>query len=224
MTPDSTYTLALQWLTLISGYGLLLVVGALGLFVLKGIWDEKIDLSKLISEPNGDASMSRFQFLIFTFVIALSLFLVIVGQPTPKFPDVIPATVLSLLGISGSSYLVSKSIQFSDPAGITGAQKGLTISPEKPVLHVGQTQQFTADLTGAPNAVAKIKWEVIMGYGTITADGLYTADITKGPGISAPVPGAVPPLCPPPPLHATIQASVDGQPDLSDLAVMTILA
>jgi len=47
----------------------------------------KIDMSRLISESDGAASLSRFQFLIFTFVISLSLMLVILGQEGgPGFP------------------------------------------------------------------------------------------------------------------------------------------
>ena len=82
------------------------------------IWTGKIDISRLISEPNGDASMSRFQFLVFTFVIGLSLLLVIVGKSgPPAFPHEIPGGILALLGISGGSYVVSKGIQFSSPEG-----------------------------------------------------------------------------------------------------------
>lgn len=210
-------TTAMQWLTLATGVVLLVLVGTLGFYIIIGLWNEKIDLSKLISEPNGDASMSRFQFLIFTFVIAMSLFLVIAGaQGGPKFPAEIPATVLSLLGISGSSYLVSKGIQFSDPAGIYGPQKGLTITPDKPVMHVGMTQQFKADPAAGTTPAPKIKWDIVTGFGTITADGVYTADITKGPGVTAAAPA--------PPVHTTIQASVDGDPGIYDLAVVTILA
>src|SRR4030088_2810416 len=76
----------------------------LGLIILWKIVDGSIDLSELLEEANGGASMSRFQLLIFTFVFAFSLSLVI--SSTMSFPA-IPGTVLSLLGISGSSYLVS---------------------------------------------------------------------------------------------------------------------
>lgn len=67
----------------------------------------RIDLSKLLSEPDGYASLSRFQFLIFTFVIAMSLCLIIVSNQPLKFPDV-PGGILALLGISGGSYVVAK--------------------------------------------------------------------------------------------------------------------
>lgn len=77
-------------------------------FVLWRIYRGTINLEFLIGDANGDASMSRFQLLIFTFVVALS-FLYLVFSGTDHLPEV-PASVLTLLGISGTSYLVSKSI------------------------------------------------------------------------------------------------------------------
>lgn len=97
-------------LTLVAGWMIAILVGAFGLAVLRSIFNDKIDLKKLISEENGDASMSRFQFLIFTFVIAMSLFLIIISKNPLAFPD-IPSGILALLGISGGSYVVSKGIQ-----------------------------------------------------------------------------------------------------------------
>jgi hypothetical protein len=81
------------------------------------IWLGKIDLSQLISEPSGDASMSRFQLLIFTFVIAISLFVLVEANPG-SIPD-IPPGVLTLLGISASTYAVSKGIAYSQPQLLT---------------------------------------------------------------------------------------------------------
>ncbi|MBF8276157.1 MAG: hypothetical protein HW390_1230 [Candidatus Brocadiaceae bacterium] len=88
-------------------------IGLLGLLVLYKIYTDKIKLEGLINESNSDgsaglASMSRFQFLIFTFVIAMSL--VVITIATGKFPE-IPNGVWALLGISGGSYVVSKGIQ-----------------------------------------------------------------------------------------------------------------
>jgi hypothetical protein len=82
--------------------------------VLAAIASGKIDISHLLEEKSPDgatgaASMSRFQLLIFTFVIALSLFLIVVN--TGGFPDKIPPEVLTLLGISATTYAVSKGIQ-----------------------------------------------------------------------------------------------------------------
>lgn len=68
-----------------------------------------IDLRYLIAGADGDASLSRFQFLIFTFVIAMGLFLIIVSTGSPAFPA-IPGGILALLGISGGSYVTSKAV------------------------------------------------------------------------------------------------------------------
>jgi uncharacterized BrkB/YihY/UPF0761 family membrane protein len=93
------------------------LMGFLGLVIAYLILKGKIDLSKLISEPNGDASLSRFQFLLFTFVIAMSLFLIVISKDPPQFPE-IPVEILALLGISGGSYIVSKGIQTSRDIGL----------------------------------------------------------------------------------------------------------
>lgn len=91
------------------GYGLLALTFLFGMAILVEIIRGNIDLSALLSEDGKGASMSRFQLLIFTFVIALSLFLLVV-QNGKEFPK-IPADVLTLLGISASTYAVSKGIQ-----------------------------------------------------------------------------------------------------------------
>lgn len=102
-------SVGLKILILAVGWVLVVFVGLLELLILWKIWVGDIDLNKLISEANGDASLSRFQFLIFTFVISMSLFLVIVSSG-PGFPEKIPAGIFALLGISGGSYVVSKGI------------------------------------------------------------------------------------------------------------------
>ena len=70
-----------------------------------------IDLKLLISEKDGSASLSRLQFLIFTFLIA-SLFLIIAFAKAGGigWPDV-PNSILGLMGISGGTYITSKGIQ-----------------------------------------------------------------------------------------------------------------
>ncbi|HLA90057.1 MAG TPA: hypothetical protein VJL28_06475 [Gemmatimonadaceae bacterium] len=100
-----------------TGWVALILITALAITVIYYMWTGRIDLRRLISEPSGDASMSRFQLLIFTFVVAFGLFLVIVSGDKPSFPETIPSSVLTLLGISASSYLVSKGIQFSSDDG-----------------------------------------------------------------------------------------------------------
>jgi hypothetical protein len=120
---------SLVWLELLVGYLVCGLIGLFGLLVLWRMYEGKIDLTMLISEKTGTgsaASMSRFQFLIFTFVIALSLFLIVIAhakllqtpenisqKPSPTMPQLpdVPGGVLALLGISASSYTVSKAIQ-----------------------------------------------------------------------------------------------------------------
>ena len=96
----------------VCGFVLCLFIGLLALTILYLIWTRKIDLSQLLSEANGDASMSRFQLLIFTFVIAIALFEIV--ESSMEFPN-IPQGVLVLLGISASTYAVGKGISYSQP-------------------------------------------------------------------------------------------------------------
>src|SRR5215472_14094367 len=95
-------------------YGALVITFLFGFMVLAAIASGRIDISALLEEKGavgGGASMSRFQLLIFTFVVAISLLLIVVSGKA--FPTEIPAGVLTLLGISASTYAVSKGIQSS---------------------------------------------------------------------------------------------------------------
>jgi hypothetical protein len=96
-------------LGLLTGLVLLIFAAGLAAIILIRIWTNKIDISKLICEPDGKASMSRLQLLIFTFVISLSLFFIVVGSGATQFPTLSPE-ILLLLGISSSTTLVSKAI------------------------------------------------------------------------------------------------------------------
>jgi hypothetical protein len=82
-----------------------------------------INLERLLSEHDGSASFSRFQFLIFTFVVAsgyvVQVFVLV--QKGSALPD-IPNGVLALIGISGGSYLVAKGIEKTGQTGADGAQ------------------------------------------------------------------------------------------------------
>ena len=100
------------FLLLCCGYGVCLFFGWLCTVLLIKISHDEIDLTKLVSEANGDASMSRFQLLIFTMIVAISLFIMVVRNWA--FPAV-PDGILTLLGISASTYAVGKGIQFSRP-------------------------------------------------------------------------------------------------------------
>lgn len=95
-------------LALIAGYIVVVFVGLLGLFVVWNILRGRIDLRLLISEKDGAASLSRFQFLVFTFVVGMCV--LVLTLESGEFPNVDP-NILGLLGISGGSYLVSKGIQ-----------------------------------------------------------------------------------------------------------------
>src|ERR1043165_7716471 len=134
------------WLELTSGWVALGFLGLVGVAILYYIFTERIDLSQLISEPSGDASMSRFQLLVFTFVIAASLFLIIASPHPPAFPKEIPNGILVLLGISASSYLVSKGIQHSSPEGIRDRVPEVKIVAASLTTAVGGSPiQFRAD-------------------------------------------------------------------------------
>ena len=101
------------WLSYIAAIALLIVVMGAAAVVLFLIAIGKIDLSQLLTEPDSTkASLSRFQFLLFTFVIA-GLFLLL-SIESGAFVNV-PNSVLALLGISAGSYTVSKGIQMNGP-------------------------------------------------------------------------------------------------------------
>ncbi len=104
-------------------YAGLVLLFLFGFLILAGIASGKIDISQLLTESGGGASMSRFQLLIFTFVIGLSFFLIVVS--TGKFPNPIPSEVMTLLGISATTYGVSKGIQATGGlAGKSGPTAG----------------------------------------------------------------------------------------------------
>jgi len=100
----------------ICSYGVCFFMGLLCATLLWFIWTDKIDLSKVLSEANGSASISRLQLLIFTMVVAISLFIII--ERTGAFPP-IPDGILTLLGISASTYAVGKGISYSRDEGVT---------------------------------------------------------------------------------------------------------
>jgi hypothetical protein len=80
------------------------------------IWkmaNNTINLKFLIADDSGDASLSRFQLLLFTFVISAGiLYLTVKGDGFPR----IDQGVLILLGISSASYALGKSLDKQAPA------------------------------------------------------------------------------------------------------------
>lgn len=162
------------WLTAASGWIALGFLAFLGIAILYYIFTERIDLSRLISEPNGDASMSRFQLMVFTFVIAASLFLIIAAPSPPSFPKEIPNGILILLGISASSYLVSKGIQFSVPEGRTDRGPEIKIVAASDTTTAGGAPiHFKADVFGLTNTNVSWSLEPPTGMGTIDSNGIY---------------------------------------------------
>jgi|SRR5436305_9296184 len=119
----------IERLTIVVGYVILILLFFFGFMVLFAMARGSIDLSQLLSEAGGGASMSRFQLLLFTIVIAFSLFLIILTSK--KLPD-IPTGILTLLGISASTYAVSKGIQASNPDMTkTGTEKTVTVEEKR---------------------------------------------------------------------------------------------
>ncbi len=178
------------WLTWTAGWVSLGFLGLFGVLILYYVLIGKIDLSGLISEPGGDASMSRFQLLIFTFVIAACLFLIVASaKPQPAFPTIIPQGILILLGISSSSYLVSKGIQAGSKQGL-GAAAGPQVTVKGSSSNTtpgGATIQFQAAVVGLTDESVTWAIDPPAGAGSIDANGLYTPPPAAGAAAPAKV-------------------------------------
>jgi hypothetical protein len=107
-------------------------------------------------------------------VIAASLFLIIASAAPPAFPPTIPNGILLLLGISSSSYLVSKGIQTSSPEGLSGRGPQVTIKTDRnQTTFGGPTVQCQADVIGLTDTT--ITWAIDpIDFGSIDANGKYT--------------------------------------------------
>jgi hypothetical protein len=139
--------LAMDKLTIAIGYALLILIFLFGLIVLLKMATGEIDLRLLLAEDGGNgASMSRFQLLVFTLVIAMSFFLIVAH--TQQFPTM-SAEVLTLLGISATTYGVSKGIQAS-----SGQTKGdpTPTAASPPVTPRENPQAAPAAAPGQDNA------------------------------------------------------------------------
>lgn len=149
----------LSVLALTMGWLLALLLGLIGMTILWQIWIGKIDMSQLFSEgDSGKASFSRFQFFIFTFVVAMGLFLVIIGDGTSaaQFPKEIPPTILALIGISAGSYLISKGIP-------PGGQPGESDKASKTVADLGTQLKVMQTTLGALTAGEDAKITTVRG-------------------------------------------------------------
>jgi len=103
------------YLSVAAGYTALLLIFLYGVVVLYEMVNGNVDVAELIGESGGGASISRFQLLVFTFVIALGIVFLLAKDG--KFPD-LNANILALVGISASTYAVSKGIQASNPEAL----------------------------------------------------------------------------------------------------------
>lgn len=123
--------------------GFLAITGIIMAFAGAILWkiiSGNIPLVGIISEPSfdengkrtvnpGKASLSRFQFLLFTFVVA-GLFLML-SIEAGQFVN-IPANVLGLMGISGGSFVLSKAIGQQNDPNATNRQGNPTQQPPAP--------------------------------------------------------------------------------------------
>jgi len=127
-------------------------IGLLAATILWYIWTDKIDLSSLLSEANGDASMSRLQLLIFTFVVAVSLFYLVEKRSDSTFPEITQG-VLTLLGISASTYAVGKGISYSRDEGVTTPEERNSVRETAQALsRTGATSVVTPGGTASTGA------------------------------------------------------------------------
>src|SRR5947209_11410835 len=127
----------------ICGYIGCIFVGLVGLIIIYKLIVKDIDLKSLLSEKTTlgqQTSMARFQLMIFIFVIAVSYLKLIDKNTDGKLPDV-PNGVLTLLGISASTYAVGKGIQHSggSAGGDSNDGRGDNAQKRQPAEPGGQT-------------------------------------------------------------------------------------
>jgi hypothetical protein len=133
-----------------------IIVAAFAAVIIGKIIVNSIDLRFLISEDNGNASLSRFQFLLFTFVIASSYFLLVLKTTDlTKLPD-IPPTVLGLIGVSGGSYVIAKGIQKNADANAASSVSGVTVGSGGTGYSAQTSVQFGND-GGGSGAVGTVQ-------------------------------------------------------------------
>jgi hypothetical protein len=124
------------WISVAVAIAIALVIVTFALIVAWKLLRGQIDLTYLLAEPPTapvagiptpvgppKASISRFQFLIFTFVIA-GVYLVLCLE-AGRFVE-IPENVILLLGVSGTSYAASRGITAAAQTSQVNAQNTTT--------------------------------------------------------------------------------------------------
>ena len=152
----------MSFMAQVCGFVLCAFIALLGATIVIWIWTGKIDLKHLLDEANGQASMSRFQLMIFTFTIAISLFM-LVEKSAATLPD-IPNGVLVLLGISASTYAVGKGISYSQPGILLGTAvpngdgeadtTDVQAAADEAAAHAAAAQQAAVDTKASVNQAA----------------------------------------------------------------------
>lgn len=98
--------IALRWILVLTV--LMFVVG-----IGRCLWQGKLEICDLLEDPglNGKASLSRLQLLLSTFVIVgCYLAITLTSPPDNGILYDIPNGLLGFFGLSGGSFLVSKSL------------------------------------------------------------------------------------------------------------------
>lgn len=146
------------------------------LIVIK-VFRGSIDLSLLISEANGKASMSRVQALIFTIVLAGSLMVAVAN--TGQLPSDIPTQVLWIMSGSLGTYLLSKGIQTygGTPVAIGAGQQGLQ-SGTGPLVRFGAEQ--TVDIGSAAQNASQSVFETSVTVSTSAAQNKAVVAVAVG--------------------------------------------
>ena len=94
-------------LALFVGFALVILLLLIGIVLVWKIFTGAINIDNLLLDDQNKSSLSRFQFLVFTFVIA-GLYLLLCLE-SGSFVSV-PQDTLLLLGLSSGSYVLSKGI------------------------------------------------------------------------------------------------------------------
>jgi uncharacterized BrkB/YihY/UPF0761 family membrane protein len=100
------------------------IIGLIASVVVWRMWTNQIDLSQLLSD-SPTSSLSRFQFLVFTFIIGLSYLLLVLCRVCKTDVDIlpnIPPGALALIGISAGSYVLGKGIQKAADTSVRQAE------------------------------------------------------------------------------------------------------
>lgn len=126
-----------QWISWSGFVAITIILLGFAALVLWKLYRDPLALQGLLSEPPGPnddgqpkASLARFQFLIFSFVIA-GLYLLLCIEAGTLIE--IPGNVLALLGISGGTYVVSKTVGSSGkPAAPAAAPPPRRRTPAPP--------------------------------------------------------------------------------------------